>query len=90
MATINIKDAYRHIPMFQPHQRYLHFQFLALPFDVATAPHVFTKVLAQGIPVPKGSRQQVELPDLATLIEASSRKLKENTWKIVLTALFID
>lgn len=73
MATFNIKGAFPHIPMFLPHQRYLHFQFLALPFGLAMAPHVFTRVLDKEIPIPKGSRQQVELPDLVTLVDATSR-----------------
>ena len=53
LASIDIKDAYLHVPIFQPHQRFLrftvarrHFQFVALPFGLATAPRVFTKVLA--------------------------------------------
>ncbi|CAJ0933392.1 unnamed protein product [Ranitomeya imitator] len=51
LASINIRDAYLHIPIFPPHQRFLrftvgeeHFQFTALPFGLATAPRVFTKV----------------------------------------------
>ncbi|CAJ0931053.1 unnamed protein product [Ranitomeya imitator] len=50
LASIDIKDAYLHIPIFPPHQRFLrfairedHFQFTALPFGLATAPRVFTK-----------------------------------------------
>ncbi|CAJ0958245.1 unnamed protein product [Ranitomeya imitator] len=53
LASIGIKDAYLHIPIFPPHQRFLrfailedHFQFTALPFGLATAPRVFTKVMA--------------------------------------------
>ncbi|CAJ0959037.1 unnamed protein product [Ranitomeya imitator] len=53
LASIDIKDVYLHIPVFPPHQRFLrfvmqedHFQFTALPFGLATAPRVFTKVMA--------------------------------------------
>ncbi|CAJ0931423.1 unnamed protein product [Ranitomeya imitator] len=53
LASIDIKDAHLHIPIFPPHQRFLrfavledHFQFTALPFGLATAPRVFTKVMA--------------------------------------------
>ncbi|XP_073452082.1 uncharacterized protein [Aquarana catesbeiana] len=53
LASIDIKDAYLHVPIFGPYQRFLrfavegsHFQFVALPFGLATAPKVFTKVLA--------------------------------------------
>ncbi|CAJ0955088.1 unnamed protein product [Ranitomeya imitator] len=52
LASIDIQDAYLHIPIFPPHQRFLrfaihdeHFQFTALPFGLATAPRVFTKVM---------------------------------------------
>lgn len=53
LASIDIKDAYLHVPIFLDHQKLLrfavnqrHFQFVALPFGLATAPRVFTKVLA--------------------------------------------
>lgn len=53
LVSIDIKDAYLHIPIAESHQRFLrfavgsaHFQFIALPFGLATAPRVFTKVLA--------------------------------------------
>lgn len=53
LASIDIRDAYLHIPIARSHQRFLrfavgseHFQFVALPFGLATAPRVFTKVLA--------------------------------------------
>ncbi|CAJ0958925.1 unnamed protein product [Ranitomeya imitator] len=45
LASIDIKDAYLHIPIFPPHQQFLRFavqeelfQFVALPFGLATAP----------------------------------------------------
>ncbi|CAJ0965117.1 unnamed protein product [Ranitomeya imitator] len=50
LASLDIQDAYRHIPIFPSHQRFLrfavqeqHFQIVALPFGLATAPRVFTK-----------------------------------------------
>ncbi|CAJ0930814.1 unnamed protein product [Ranitomeya imitator] len=53
LASIDIQDAYLHNPIFPSHQRFLrfavqeqHFQFVALPFDLTTAPRVFTKVMA--------------------------------------------
>lgn len=53
LASIDIKDAYLHVPIFPGHYRYLrfalnyrHYQFVALPFGLATAPRVFTKILA--------------------------------------------
>ncbi|XP_073430315.1 sex comb on midleg-like protein 2 isoform X4 [Dendrobates tinctorius] len=53
LASIDVQDAYLHIPIFPSHQRFLrfaiggrHFQFVALPFGLATAPRVFTKIMA--------------------------------------------
>ncbi|XP_044133576.1 uncharacterized protein LOC122926266 [Bufo gargarizans] len=58
MAVLNLKDAYHHVPIHQDYQKYLrftvqtegvlkHWQFLALPFGLAVAPRVFTKVIAE-------------------------------------------
>lgn len=50
-TTIDLKDAYLHIPIHEECQRYLAFrydhtdyQFTALPFGLSTAPRVFTRV----------------------------------------------
>ena len=53
MVALDLQDAYFHIPVLQAHQNYLwfpvgqeHFQFVVLPFGLASAPQVFTKVMA--------------------------------------------
>lgn len=53
LASIDIKDAYLHIPIWVQHQRFLcfsvreeHYQFVTLPFGLSSAPWFFTKVLA--------------------------------------------
>ncbi|KAM4021487.1 uncharacterized protein ACNLHF_026861 [Anomaloglossus baeobatrachus] len=58
LASIDIKDAYLHVPIAPEHQRFLrfaigdeHLQFAALPFGLATAPRVFTKVMATVVAV---------------------------------------
>ncbi|CAJ0926027.1 unnamed protein product [Ranitomeya imitator] len=58
LASIDIQDAYLHIPIFPSRQRFLrfavqeqHFQFVALPFSFATAPRVFTKVIAAAVAI---------------------------------------
>ncbi|KAM4027625.1 uncharacterized protein ACNLHF_023307 isoform 1-T1 [Anomaloglossus baeobatrachus] len=58
LASIDIRDAYLHVPIAVSHQRWLrfaigeeHFQFVALPFGLATAPRVFTKVMAAVVAV---------------------------------------
>lgn len=62
MASIDIKDAHLHIPICGRHQCLLrvmvgddHYQFDAFPFSLASAPRVYTKVLA---PVLSLLRQQ--------------------------------
>ena len=67
-ASLDLKDAYFHIPIRRAAQKYLRFayqgtvyQFLALPFGISTAPYVFTRVASQlarflqplGIPLPQ-------------------------------------
>lgn len=51
--SLDIKDAYLHVPIFPPHQRYLrfafqdhHYKFKSLPFGLMSAPQVFTKIMA--------------------------------------------
>ncbi|CAJ0955857.1 unnamed protein product [Ranitomeya imitator] len=53
LCAIDIQDAYLHVPIFPGHHRFLrfavlqeHFQFVTLPFGLATAPRVFTKIMA--------------------------------------------
>jgi ribonuclease HI len=53
LASIDLKDAYFHVPMHPRHYKFLRFafrgmvyQFKVLPFGLSTAPRVFTKVLA--------------------------------------------
>ena len=52
LASIDLKDAYLHVPIRPGHSRYLRFlwqgqayQYRALPFGLTTAPRAFTKVL---------------------------------------------
>ncbi|KAG8536531.1 hypothetical protein GDO81_026159 [Engystomops pustulosus] len=59
MCTIDLKDAYYHVPIHKNHQKFLrfavespqgkvcHFQFRALPFGISSAPRTFTKVMAE-------------------------------------------
>ena len=52
-VSTDLRDAYLHLPIFVHHRKYLrfcvkdqHFQFRAMPFGLAVAPRVFTKVMA--------------------------------------------
>ncbi|XP_041378007.1 uncharacterized protein LOC121390289 [Gigantopelta aegis] len=51
-ASINLKDAYLHVPIHRDFWKYLRFlydgrtyEFQVLPFGLATSPHVFTRVV---------------------------------------------
>ncbi|CAJ0936289.1 unnamed protein product [Ranitomeya imitator] len=74
LASIDIQDAYLHIPIAPAHQRFLifaidqdHYQFVALPFGLTTAPRVFTKVMAATMDV-LHSRGIVVFPYLDDLL----------------------
>lgn len=52
MANLDLKDAYLTVPVYEDHQKYLQFlwegkiyQFVCLPFGLASAPWAFTKLL---------------------------------------------
>ena len=54
VTSIDLKDAYFHIPIHPKHQKFLRFQvlgkvyqFRALPFGLNTSPRLFTKIAAQ-------------------------------------------
>ncbi|XP_072010847.1 uncharacterized protein [Engystomops pustulosus] len=59
MCTLDLKDAYYHVPIRPSSQRFLrfsvlspegsvlHFQFRALPFGISSAPRVFTKIMVE-------------------------------------------
>lgn len=56
VTTINLKDAYFHIPIAEHHWRFLqfafqgkHFQFRVLPFGLSLSPRVFTRVVAAAL-----------------------------------------
>jgi ribonuclease HI len=53
LASLDLKDAYFHVPIHPEYQKYMRFEFLGkvyqfrvLPFGLSTAPRVFTKILA--------------------------------------------
>ena len=62
LASLDLRDAYFHVPVRQAHWKYLRFcvegqayQYKVLPFGLSTSPRIFTKVLA---PVISHIRQQ--------------------------------
>lgn len=53
MTSIDLKEAYLHVPIRPSHRRFLrftysnrHFQYRAMPFGLSSAPRTFTKLLA--------------------------------------------
>ncbi|XP_013929465.1 PREDICTED: uncharacterized protein LOC106555206 [Thamnophis sirtalis] len=53
LSSIDLTEAYLHIPILPDHRKFLrfsyegkHFQYRALPFGLSSAPRVFTKILA--------------------------------------------
>lgn len=70
MATLDLNEAYLHIPIFEPHRKYLriavflegeitHLQFTAVPFGITSAPFVFTKVVLTVVAVLKLQNIQI-------------------------------
>lgn len=56
MISIDLQDAYLHVPILPAFQKYLrfavgwiHLQFQALPFGLCTSPRVFTKILISAL-----------------------------------------
>lgn len=56
MISVNLQDAYLHVPILPAFQKYLrfavgqtHLQFQALPFGLCTSPRVFTKILISAL-----------------------------------------
>ena len=57
LGKIDLKDAYFVVPIWEKHQKFLRFvwkdslmEFACLPFGLALAPRVFTKLMKPGLP----------------------------------------
>jgi hypothetical protein len=82
LVKIDLKDAYLTVPIWKNHQKYLRFlwkdtmlEFACLPFGLATAPRVFTKLMKPvvGALRQRGIRLIIYLDDI--LIKAESHDL---------------
>ncbi|XP_077111050.1 uncharacterized protein LOC143766927 [Ranitomeya variabilis] len=60
MATVDLRDVYYHVPIHPEFRKYIrfaisqdqqivHYQFNSLPFGIASAPRVFTKIMTEAI-----------------------------------------
>ncbi|XP_070582571.1 uncharacterized protein [Erythrolamprus reginae] len=52
LTSLDLKEAYLHVPIYPPHRRFLrfcvegvHYQYKAMPFGLSSAPRTFTKLL---------------------------------------------
>lgn len=94
MASLDLKDAYFHVPIAKKHQKYLRFaildkayQYKVLPFGLSSSPRVFTKVLSPVIAKIRllGVHIYPYLDDL--LIRAQSQERLKESVKIAIESL---
>jgi hypothetical protein len=79
LVKIDLKDAYLTVPILKKHQKYLRFlwkdtmlEFACLPFGLATAPRVFTKLMKPvvGALRQRGIRLIIYLDDILIMAES--------------------
>lgn len=94
MVKLDLKDAYFTVPVWINHQKYLRFlwkgtmwEFACLPFGLASAPRVFTKIMKPVIGMLRkmGVRLIVYLDDI--LIMAESKQLATQHAQLVASTL---
>ena len=85
MVKIDLKDAYLTVPIWQNHQKYLRFlwrdsllEFACLPFGLASAPRVFTKLLKPVVAILRqgGIRLIVYLDDILLMAPSAEQVLQ--------------
>ncbi|XP_018360234.1 PREDICTED: uncharacterized protein LOC108759349, partial [Trachymyrmex cornetzi] len=86
MASVDLQDTYLAIPIHPLHRKFLRFQwrgvvyeFTALPFGLATAPYIFTKITRPIVTIlrKQGFQSVVYLDDFL-LLGASEEECREN------------
>jgi hypothetical protein len=77
LVKIDLKDAYLTVPIWKNHQKYLRFlwrenmlEFACLPFGLATAPRVFTKLMKPVVALLRGIRLIIYLDDILIMAES--------------------
>jgi len=87
MTSLDLQDAYNHIPMAEESRKYLrysisgeHYQFKAMPFGLTSAPRIFTKIMRPVVRAlrEKGIRCVIYLDDLLIIAE-TREKTSEHT-----------
>lgn len=88
LVSIDLKDAYFHVPVAADFQKFLrfavgdqHLQFTCLPFGLTTSPRVFSKVLLAVVALlrVKGVRLHHYLDDLLLLAQDKGQLLKHRS-----------
>ena len=91
LVKIDLKDAYLKVPIWKNHQKYLRFlwkgsmqEFGCLPFGLATAPRVFTKLMKPvvGALRQRGIRLIIYLDDLLIMAESHDQALHHAASKL--------
>ena len=84
LVKIDLKDAYLTVPIWKDHQKYLRFlwkgtlhEFACLPFGLATAPRVFTKLIKPVVAAlrQRGVRLIIYLDDILIMAESQALAL---------------
>lgn len=91
MTSLDIKDAFFHIPIRPCHMdlfrftwKGIHYRFRAMPFGLSSAPRIFTKVLKPvvGFLRSKGLRCIVYLDDILIIASSREESLLHTQWAI--------
>jgi hypothetical protein len=86
LVKIDLKDAYLTVPIWKNHQKYLRFlwkdnmlEFACLPFGLATAPRVFTKLMKPVVALLRqwGIRLIIYLDDILIMAESQDLVLHQ-------------
>ena len=86
LVKIDLKDAYLTVPIWKGHQKYLRFlwkdtmlEFACLPFGLATAPRVFTKLMKPVVAMlrQRGVRLIIYLDDILIMAESEDLVLHQ-------------
>lgn len=95
MVSIDLKDAYLSVPIYQDHSKYLRdgttYEFQCLPFGLRNAPRVFTKLLKPVMAIIRqnGLRSLIFLDDMQ-LIAESRQILVRQTKEVLLLGFRIN
>ena len=92
-VSIDLSDAYLHVPMHRSTRRYLRFAidgqvftFRALPFGISIAPWVFTRLMDVAV----GHLRQVTVSDVSNYLDDCLQKNKDPLQLAADLTVFLD